>query len=377
MLALKGATTASGEFELRIWERRRSMKVAFTADLHLTTRESHPERYTVLERILQQCGELEMDLLVVAGDLFDQTLQNFGDFEDVYLGARPGGLQTVVIPGNHDPDLRSQALAAEGLAVVDDVHPLPVGSEMPLLLVPYVKGKTMGEAVAPFEDQLPEDRWVLAGHGDWAAGLRIPNPYEPGVYMPLTRQDLQAYQPAQVFLGHIHRPFDDGQVHYPGSPCPLDINETGLRRLLVFDTDTREVREERVDSPVLYFNESFVMLPVEDEERYLREELRSRMEAWGLPEGWQGRVQLRVRVSGYTTNRNQVAQIIEEAFDEFDFYDETGPDLSDLNHTSDLDRDHIAREVRTWIEALEWSGGPTEPAKDEILTEALKAIYGA
>ncbi len=353
------------------------MKIAFTADLHLTTRESHPERYTVLERILQQCGELDIDLLVIAGDLFDQTLQNFADFEATYLSVRPEELQTIVIPGNHDPDLRGQALAADGLAVVDDVHPLPVGSEMPLLLVPYVKGKTMGEAVAAHVDRLPEDRWVLVGHGDWAAGMRIPNPYEPGVYMPLTRQDLRTYGPTQVFLGHIHRPFDDGRVHYPGSPCPLDINETGLRRLLIFDTETREVREERVDSPLLYFNETFVMLPVENEESYLRQELRARIDGWGLPEGWVERVRLRVRVSGYTTNRKQAARIVEETFEGFEFYDERGPDLSELSHTTDLDRDHIAREARAWVGGLEWPEGPAEPTKDEILAEALKAIYGA
>lgn len=353
------------------------MKLAVTADLHLTTQEAHPERYQTFENILRQCGEHDVDLLVIAGDLFDQTLQNFADFESVYRRGRPEELQTVVIPGNHDPDLRSEALAVEALAVVDEVHRLPVGGHMPLLLVAYQQDRTMGEAIAPHAHDLPEERWLLVGHGDWAPGVRVPNPYEPGVYMPLTRKDLQTYRPGQVFLGHIHRAYGDDQVHYPGSPCPLNINEVGLRRILLFDTETRELNSELVDSPRLYFNETFVMLPVEDESEHLERQVAERVQGWGLPEGWQERVQVRVKVTGYSRDKPGVADILQRAFSEFEFYDEEGPDLSGLAHTSDLDRDHIARKVRRWVESLEWNEGHSEPTQDEILAEALKVIYGA
>ncbi|MDX1599903.1 MAG: metallophosphoesterase [Anaerolineales bacterium] len=352
------------------------MKIAVTADLHLTTKDDHPERYEVLENILRQCSELGIDLLVIAGDLFDDTLQNFADFEDVYRRARPDDLQTVVLPGNHDPDLRGEAIAEEALAVIDDVHPLPVGNHIPLLLVPYRADTTMGEAIAPHADELSEDRWILVGHGDWASGLRVPNPYEPGVYMPLTRQDVETYRPARVFLGHIHRPYEDDLVYYPGSPCPLNINETGLRRLLIFDTQTRDLRSELVDSPQIYFNETFVILPVEDEAAYLEREIEERVEAWGLPEGWESRVTLRAKLTGYTTDKPQIRDVATEALSDFELYDEEGVDVSELSHTGDLDRDHITRQVQKWIDALDWKEGAAEPGKDEILTQAMKVIYG-
>lgn len=352
------------------------MKIAFTADLHLTTKDAHPERYEVLENIFHQCSELEIDLLMIAGDLFDETMQNFADFEAVYRRARPKDLQTVVLPGNHDPDLRGEAISGEALAVIDDVHPLPVGNHIPLLLVPYRPDTTMGEAIAPHADELSEDRWILVGHGDWATGLRVPNAYEPGVYMPLTRQDIETYRPARVFLGHIHRPYEDGLVYYPGSPCPLNINETGLRYLLLFDTKTRDIRKELVDTPLLYFNETFVMLPVEDEAAYLRREIEARIDGWGLPEGWESRVKVRVKVTGYSTDKPGVEEVVTRAFSDFELYDEEGVDLSELSHTTDLDRDHITRQVQKWIDELDWREGPAEPEEDEILTQAMKVIYG-
>ena len=113
-------------------------------------------------------------------------------------------------------------------------------------MIPYLPGKTMGDVIGMFADDIEPREWVLCGHGDWLEGRRSPNPYEPGTYMPLTRSDLTQYQPAQVFLGHIHARRDE-PIHYPGSPCGLDISETGRRRFLLFDTDKNQgLRERRV-----------------------------------------------------------------------------------------------------------------------------------
>lgn len=351
------------------------MRVAISADLHLTRREDHPERFEALEDILRQCGQAGVQALVLAGDLFDQSLQNYGEFEAAYQEAADPELQVVILPGNHDAELTSAALSSEGLAVIQEPQLMPLGPELQLLLVPYAQDKTMGEAIAPFADQLPPDRWILIGHGDWAQGLRSPDPYEPGVYMPLTKADLEAHRPAKTLLGHIHRPHDGPLVHYVGSPCPMNINETGLRRFLIYDGDTHELESVTVNSSRLYFNETFVMLPVDDEIGYLQDLIARRVAAWALPADWQDRVQVRVQVSGYTRDKSRVRQAVEEAFANYQFYEEEGPDLSELSHTADFERDHIAVQVKEWIENLEWRQGPAEPSVDEIMVQALKAIY--
>lgn len=59
------------------------MKIAITADIHLTNRERHPERFHALENILDQLVDQEVNTLIIAGDLFDASCTTPGLFEDV------------------------------------------------------------------------------------------------------------------------------------------------------------------------------------------------------------------------------------------------------------------------------------------------------
>jgi DNA repair exonuclease SbcCD nuclease subunit len=350
------------------------LRIAITADLHLTTQKDHPERFATLTDILQQCGELGLDRLIIAGDLFDQSQQNYADFEQTYTESRPDGLSVTVLPGNHDPQLTQAALAVEGLEVVSVPTVQPVGENFDLLLVPYNDETSMGEHIPPFQDQLEAGRWALISHGDYESGLRAPDPNELGVYMPLTRADLESHNPALAILGHIHAPSDGPLVYYVGSPCPLDINETGLRRFLVFDSESLEVTSLQTDSPKVFFSETVVMLPVEDERAYLEEELRQRIENWGLPEGWEDRVQQRLSIVGYVVDRSAVEVLAKDVLADYSFYD-GGPNISDLNHAVDTDRIHIAQQVQEWIEELDWPEGDQEPTKGDIALEALRVIW--
>jgi len=352
------------------------LRIAITADLHLTTQQDHPERFAALKDILQQCGELDIDRLIIAGDLFDQSQQNYAEFEQAYAEACPESLAVTVIPGNHDPHLMPGALAAEGLEVFSEPVVRPAGDNFDLLLVPFKDGTSMGEHIPPFQAQLRAGRWGLISHGDWESGLRAPDPNEPGVYMPLTRADLEAHNPALALLGHIHAPNDGPPVYYAGSPCPLDINETGLRRFLILDTETLSVAPQRVDSPQIFFNETVIMLPVADEKAYLQAELKKRILGWSLPEGWEDRVRQRLRIVGYAADRPAVEAVAREMMVDYAFYDD-GPDLSDLNHAVDTDRIHIAQQVQEWIQKLDWPEGDPEPAKEDIALEALRAIWGS
>jgi exonuclease SbcD len=352
------------------------MKLGITADLHLTSQKEHPQRFEVLRDILRQSGETGVDRLVIAGDLFDQSPHNVSDFEAALKKARPKGLPVTVIPGNHDVNLRSEALAVDGVQVVNEPVLWRGGNGDAVLLVPYAPGTTLGEHLAAFEGQLAPRRWTLISHADWMGGLRTPDPDEPGIYMPLNRSDLQLYQPATVLLGHVHVPWDHPPIHYPGSPCPLDVTETGLRRFLVHDTESQQVTHRRVNSPLVYFNETVVVLPVDDEQEYLEHELTSRIDAWGLPDGWEDRVQVRLRLVGYSADRAAAEKTARACLEGFSFY-EGSPDLADLNLADDPDRIEIARQAKDWIDELTWPDDPREPEKAEILREALGVIYGA
>ena len=158
------------------------------------------------------------------------------------------------------------------------------------------------------------------------------------------------------------------------APCPLDINETGLRRFLILDSESLDVTSQQVDSPQIFFNETIVMLPVEDEGAYLRSELVQRIQNWTLPEGWEDRVRQRLSIVGYVADRSAVEAVAREGLAGFAFHDD-GPDITELNHAVDTDRIHIAQQVQEWIEELGWPEGDREPAKEDIALEALRVIW--
>src|SRR5690606_34423523 len=105
--------------------------------------------------------------------------------------------------------------------------------------------------------------WILVSHGTWTENLKL-EISEPGVYMPLTRRDLERHNPTWVFLGHIHKASSDKsgrRVFYPGSPCSVDISETGLRYFLIFDSETHSIAKQSVETERIYFSETILILP--------------------------------------------------------------------------------------------------------------------
>jgi len=352
------------------------LKIAITADNHLTTRAKNPERFLALRNILEQCGELGIQLLIIAGDLFDQSLSNYAEFEKLNNSSRPDDLTTVIIPGNHDQRFTQSAVAGDSLQVYSEPTIRPLNDSRLVLFLPYQDNCTMGEAIAPFADQLSGKRWILVGHGDWSSALNSSDPYESGSYMPLTKADLSRYQPEIVFLGHIHLPQNSDNIYYPGSPCPLNITETGTRRFLVLDTSRGEVASHLVESQLLYFDEQIIMLPAKNDLDILEKELEERINSWAIPDGWEDKVEVRLKVKGCAlSDRQAILDKLNNLLKPYHFYNNLGPDLGELVHNQDPDRAEITASFKGWLDELQWASNRNQPDKAEILEQALRIIY--
>jgi DNA repair exonuclease SbcCD nuclease subunit len=350
------------------------LKIAVTADVHLTTREDNPERFNALADILDRLVALDIDQLIIAGDLFDKDVQNYSEFEALCNGQ--SGVTIHVIPGNHDPSMEAKRFAADNIHAYSEATRVDLGATF--LFVPYQHGISMGEAIAPECDNLEPNKWVLVSHGDYYGGSGQPNPYEQGTYMPLSRSDVERFRPRTVLLGHIHVPSDEAPIYYPGSPCGLDISEVGHRRFLVYDTETAEVSPYRIQTDVLYFQESFVVVPCEDEVDRLSDEIQRRIDIWGLDESDQGRVQLRVDVRGFCIDKHAITNLLNERFADFAHYKGEPPDVANLSVSTNNDLRWIASRVEKLIDELDWQSTPEGdlPDRDEIMNQALQVIYG-
>ena len=351
------------------------MKIAVTADVHLTTREDQPARFNALANIFESLSDLEIDQLIIAGDLFNKDVANYSEFET--LCKEHSDVTVHVIPGNHDPSLEQKRFATSNIRAYSEPTCVEFG-ESTFLFLPYQSGTSMGAAIATEVTNLKPSKWVLVGHGDYCRGIRQSDEEEPGTYMPLFRSDIDRFQPRTVLLGHIHIHSSTDNVHYPGSPCGLDISEEGPRHFLVYDTETAEISPHRIQTDLLFFQESFMIVPREDELDRLKTEIQRRIEAWGLDESELSRVQLRVSARGFCRDKQAISHLLEESFESFTRYKDAPPDVNDLSSASNEELDSIANRVEQEINQLDWPVGPEDdrPDRDEIMNQALRVIYG-
>jgi exonuclease SbcD len=359
----------------------RTMKVAITADLHLAAKKDCPERYNALKNILEQITDQNIktkviENLIIAGDLFDKEFRNYSEFES--LCKKYPKIQMHIIPGNHDPDINEQDIVGDNIHIYTAPTPVMFGNTT-FLFIPYKKDTNMSEHIAAVKGEIKGKDWFLVSHGDYYGGTKEINPREAGTYMPLSRANVAAFKPKIVFLGHIHKPsyWKVENVYYTGSPCGLDITETGKRRFLVCDTKEGKATGQSVATDVIYFDETFTIVPSDNEVPLLNKEIKDRIKEWGLASSDYEKVVVRVKVIGYASDRSAISKALKDGFAGFSYYQGTGPFIGDLSISSDVQLKEIAQETMDLINKLSWDFGGDEPDRELITTKALKVIYGA
>lgn len=346
------------------------MNVAITADVHLPVGENHPERYNALVNIFDSLMKQDIKTLIIAGDLFDKDCSSYSRFEEVCR--QYPQIDIHIIPGNHDPDISRSVIVGKNIRVYDSPSVEEIDGQS-FVFIPYSATSGMGEYLGEIR---PEKRWVLIGHGDYFGGMKHRNPYEKGTYMPLYRKDIEKFSPWKVFLGHIHRPMNIDNLYYPGSPCGIDINETGRRRYLVFNTATGHISSETVRTDVIFLQEKFLVIPDENEVERLRNDAEGRIVAWGLNEEDRKRARIRIKATGYASDREAVIECLKDVFIKYNFVKDEEPDISLLYVAKDNRRNAVARRALQLIEEMDWKFGGNEPEKEKVIETVLSVIYG-
>jgi exonuclease SbcD len=350
------------------------MKIAITADVHLKTGQEYPERYAALKDILDVLVKEDTHVLIIAGDLFNAGSQNYSVFDELCRDKQYTGIDFHIIPGNHDPAISPKYFMAPNIKIYSEPELISLEDSGPgFFLVPYFAGKSMGEIIAKHRAYLP-DRWILIGHGDYLSGIRDPNNYESGVYMPLGRSDIENFNPSKVILGHIHKKMVSGKVCYPGSPCGMDINETGRRSFIILDTNDLSIIEKRVNTEYLFFIESLLALPTSNEFEDIKGKVAGFVESWGLNSREISKARVRLKVKGYTSDKKMLETVIKQSLTGYKFYNDDGPDLAEVSIFSDPERISIVERVKEKVELLGRDYGYPQEKVDLILEQALSII---
>lgn len=251
------------------------LRILHTADWHagrlLARRDRLDELRAVLGEMVALCEAERVDVVVVAGDLFDHKVPAPEAEAVVYqaLLALARGRELILVAGNHDAPLRWRALrpllGRVGVHVASEVMRPGAGGQLllnprgtrPALavgLLPWVHARSVtgaehllaadGTAETAYADRVsrlaealgqgmpPDAARVLVGHlmiqdakvGGGERGSTLSSLYA----VPAPRLPVVDY----IALGHVHRPqrlahASTPATRYAGSPMQLDFGETG------------------------------------------------------------------------------------------------------------------------------------------------------
>lgn len=247
------------------------MRLLHTSDWHLG-RTFHgasllPQQVTALEAMIDLVRSEAIDVVLVAGDLFDRQLPPVDAVEalsEAFAELRAAGARVVAISGNHDSGRRlaygSRLLAEAGVTVCGDpraagepvlVEATDGGPDLAVYPIPYLEPEIaryhfdaphvhghsgilrLALDRARADGALrPSLRTVAVAHA-FAAGGR-PSDSERtlsvggSALVPLRCFDGFDY----VALGHLHgrQVLGEGRVRYSGSPVPYSFSERDQRK---------------------------------------------------------------------------------------------------------------------------------------------------
>lgn len=221
---------------------KRPLKILHTADIHLDSdsygnaaqRQAHRASFrhcfqTIIDRTLEQA----VDLLLIAGDLFDHN--RVCEATVAFVQAQLQRLQqpVVILPGNHDClytnaiyDRYDMAAACDWVHVISALDGQLI--ELPELDV-VLWGRAMEEHEPGFHplDYLPtryDPRWHIA----MAHGFFYATPQEAERSSPIFAEEIRDTGWDYIALGHQHMLSNVSQgnvlAYYPGAPL---VNWTG------------------------------------------------------------------------------------------------------------------------------------------------------
>ncbi len=194
--------------------------------------------------------------------------------------------------------------------------------------------------------------------------------------MPITRSDIQLFSPGRVILGHIHIPSSlEKKVVCCGSPCAINISETGYRRFLILDTTNLNLIEREICTDVLYFREEIIVLPFENEEEYLMNKISRVTSTWLIKESDIEKSKIIIKVFGVTADKSKVGEFITSGFKKYEWLNSTGPDLSEISLCEETDKMYIAKEFLEEIKAMELPKITYIPTDNRIATEGLRKLF--
>ena len=198
--------------------------VAHTSDLHIGGRWHGGRELPALQAVLEAAVEVNAQVLILAGDVFDTNRIPADTVERVAAMLSDARLESVFLPGNHDPATADAVCRMHALADVPNVS--VIGVDVPdTVKFAALDLEIWGAAHMDYHDMSPlatpkarASKWHIAvAHGHYVRG-----PHDHHRSWLIHDEEIAATGADYVALGHwdLAQPAGDGTVpaYYSGSP---------------------------------------------------------------------------------------------------------------------------------------------------------------
>jgi len=256
------------------------MRILHTSDWHLGKRlfklDRSPEHALFLNWLVNTLVESQIDLLLIAGDIFDtptpphQSLEMFYEF--LHRVSTETKTQTLIIAGNHDSGLLLEApskiLAPHRVKVWGKLSPnvedhwtqIEInGEKLDICAIPFFRSYELlpngeGDALSVLKTYLSRPKASsqllmlhhLAGIFEAAGSEQVIS--LSGVDS-IPTEILEGFD--YVALGHIHKPQKIAKnAYYSGSPIPMRFSETYPKSLMSLELKNGEFKIEKIEIPL-------------------------------------------------------------------------------------------------------------------------------
>jgi DNA repair exonuclease SbcCD nuclease subunit len=208
---------------------RPEVVLVHSSDLHLGVDDSfsNSDSLANLPKVLHAAAAACADVVVLAGDIFDNHRQPLGLLERAAEMLRDYAAPIVILPGNHDPLTPDSVYRRGGLAQIPNVRILGLNAGEAVQFAEFdleIWGRPHLDYtdMSPLADPRPRSScWQLAAaHGHYVDAARDPNRLI-GSWL-IHREELSGIDADYVALGHWNQATRVGNgdvtAYYSGSP---------------------------------------------------------------------------------------------------------------------------------------------------------------
>ena len=363
------------------------MRILHTGDIHLDSpfsgldvRKAQSRRREMREtfiRLMRYAREENVDMVIIAGDLFDGTYVTRETISCLIREFSALCCPVIIAPGNHD--YRDAQSVWEKTAFPENVHVFKSNSTEKLSFdglgcdVYGFAFVSQNETSCPLSGKVddPERINIVAAHAD------VTSPLSNNAPLPVNV--LRAFGADYAALGHIHNPeaanaLLSGIGAYCGCPEGRDFGECGEKGAIIAEVTKASVKTEFIRfSKRIYLRESINIDGAADL-GYVAERIRSHVES----RGYGDEVLLRITLTGSVEPSLVInTEVLAEGWDRLfhlEIEDETSPTWNAADLTDDLG---IRGELyRTLLPDLESADRETRDTAALALRYALAALRG-